>query len=505
MAYLRFSFSLTMAYGRLMKRRLKQAAAKIPGPEISPVKAAALVRTHAMKLPGRLVMDIAPLRQSPPYRRLWIGSGLSGTGGQMTSYAVTLQVFLLTRSSLAVGLTGLAIAVPTITVAIAGGAVIDAFDRRTIVLTATSLQAALSGLLAWQAFAGPGRVWLLYCLVAAQSAIDAVNSPARRTFMPRLLRRDQLPAGAALQTLAMHGSLTIGPALAGLITAAAGLKTCYLIDAISFGFALYAVARLPSMRPQARDTRPGLRAIGEGLRFVVRTRVILGAFLADASAVFLGMPMALFPAINAERFGGHPETLGLLTTGVAAGGILGSVLSGPVSRVSRQGLGMLVAGAVWGAGLAGFGLAGAFWLAFLTLVIAGAGDVTAVVLRTALVQAATPDEFRGRVSSAEYAVGAGVPQLGNFRAGAVASLTSATTSAVTGGLTTIAGTALIGLLLPALSAYQAPRPAADTPAGQAQPSGEPPPGQQPDLLDHGSHVPASHPAPGQMTPEPPSP
>jgi hypothetical protein len=421
----------------------------------------------------RLVVDIAPLRESPPYRRLWVGSGLSSIGGQMTSYAVILQVFVLTRSSLAVGLLGLVIAVPTIAVAVAGGAVIDAFDRRTTVLWATSLQAVMSALLAYQAFAGLNQVWLLYSLVAAISAIGAVNAPARRTFMPRLLRRDQLPAGAALQTLTMHASMTIGPALAGLITAAAGLKCCYLIDAVSFGFSLYGVARLPSMRPQAQDARPGLRAIGEGLRFVVRTRVVLGAFISDMSATFLGMPMALFPAINAERFGGHAETLGLLTTAVAVGGILGSALSGPVSRLPRQGLGMLVAAAVWGAGLTGFGLAGVFWLAFLTLVIAGTGDVTAVVLRTALVQGATPDQFLGRVSSAEYAVGAGVPQLGNFRAGAVASLTSATTSAVSGGLSTIAGAALIGLLIPSLAAFRAPAsPAEGTPA-------RPPAGRRP--------------------------
>jgi MFS family permease len=448
-------------------RRTIQPVTKTTGNRASddhPGRAGKAAR-HPAQLASKLLVDITPLRESPPYRRLWIGTGLSSIGSQMTSYAVTLQVFVLTRSSLAVGLLGLIIAVPTIAVAVAGGAVIDAFDRRTTVLTATSFQVAVSGLLAYQAFAGLNQVWLLYCLVAAESAIDAVNSPARRTFMPRLLRRDQLPAGAALQALTMHGSLTIGPAIAGLITAAAGLKACYLIDAISFGFALYAVARLPSMRPPARDSRPDLRAIGEGLRFVVGTRIILGAFIADMSAVFLGMPMALFPAINAQRFGGHPGTLGLLTTAVAVGGILGSVLSGPIGRVRRQGLGMLLAGAVWGAGLVGFGLSGAFWLAFLTLVIAGTGDVSAVVLRHALVQGVTPDEFRGRVSSAEYAVGAGVPQLGNFRAGAVASITSATTSAVSGGLTTIAGAALVGLLIPALALFRpAPAPLPDSPA-----------------------------------------
>ena len=409
----------------------------------------------------------------------------------MTSYAVVLQVFLLTHSSLAVGVLGLAIAVPAIAVALAGGAVVDATDRRTTVLTATVLQVAVSGALAFQAFAGLDQIWLLYCLVAAQSAIDAVRAPASRTFMPSLLRRDQLPAGAALQTFTMHGSLTTGPAIAGLVTAALGLKACYLIDAISFGFSLYGVARLPSMRPQGRDSRPGLRAIGEGLRFVLHRRIILGAFVADMSAVFLGTPMALFPAINAQRFGGHAETLGLLTTAVAVGGILGSALSGPVSRVTRQGLGMLVAGAVWGAGLVAFGLSGVFWLAFLTLVIAGAGDVTAVVLRTALVQGMTPDEFRGRVSSAEYAVGAGVPQLGNFRAGAVASLTSATTGVVSGGVTTIAGAALVGLLIPSLAAFRSPARSAahaDAQTGQSRTGGDPPPEQLPCRPEHGSPI-----------------
>ncbi len=434
-----------MDYGRPVTRRLKP----------SNPAGTRQVRWH----PGRLLIDITPLRESPPFRRLLAGSALSAIGGQMTSFAVALQVFLLTHSSLSVGLAGLFAAVPAIAVALAGGAVIDSLDRRTTVLTCTCAQAAVSGLLAWQAFAGAGQVWLLYGLVSCQAAVAGIGAPARRTFMPRLVRRDLLPAGAALQGLAMYGSLTTGPALAGLITAAAGLRACYLIDAISFGFSLYAVARLPSMRPRAGDSRPGPHAIGEGLRFVFRSRVILGALLADTSATFLGMPTALFPAINAQRFGGHAQTLGLLTTAIAIGGILGSALSGPVTRLRRQGLGMLAAGSVWGAGLACFGLAGAFWLAFPALILASAGDSSAVVLRTALVQGAAPDELRGRVSAAEYAVGAGVPQLGNFRAGAVASLTSATASAVSGGLATIAGAALIGLLMPAFTAFRSPAPA----------------------------------------------
>ncbi|MGH7920156.1 MAG: MFS transporter [Candidatus Dormibacteraceae bacterium] len=409
-----------------------------------------------MRLVRGLLLDTAPLRESPAFRRIWIGGGLSSIGGQMTSFAVLLQVFRLTHSSLSVGLVGLAIALPAILLALAGGAIVDATDRRKVVLIATSVQVAVSATLAAQAFVDLGQVWLLYALVAIQSAVAAVNAPARRTFMPTLLRRDQLPAGAALQMLTTHGSLTIGPAVAGVITALLGLKSCYLIDALSFGFALYGVARLPPLLPGGGSGRPGLRAIAEGLRFVGRSRAVLGAFLADMSVTFLGMPIALFPAVNAARFGGNPVTLGLMTTAVAAGGILGSALSGPASRIRRQGLGMLVAGAVWGVGLIGFGLSGAFPLAFSALVVAGAGDVTAVVLRTALVQGLTPGPLRGRVSAAEYAVGAGVPQLGNFRAGVVASLTSAGAGAVIGGVTVVAAALAIGACVPGFVAFRSP-------------------------------------------------
>ncbi|MGH3505073.1 MAG: MFS transporter [Nocardioidaceae bacterium] len=403
----------------------------------------------------RLVLDVAPLRESPAYRRIWIGNGLSSIGGQMTNYAVLLQVFVLTHSSLSVGLVGLAIAVPAIVVAVLGGAIVDAVDRRTTVLTATSIQVVLSGMLALQAFGHVDRVWLLYVLVAAQSAVGAVNAPARRTFMPALLRHDQLPAGAALQMLAMHASMTIGPAVAGAITAVWGLKVCYLVDAVSFGCALYGVARLPSMRPIGASTRPGPKAIGEGLRYVLNTRMVFAALLADMSAMMLGMPFALFPAINAQRFGGAPETLGLMATAVAVGGILGSTLSGPVGRINRQGLGILVAGAVWGIGLVGFGLSHVFVLALLALAVAGAGDVTSVVLRTALVQGVTPDRLRGRVSAVEYAVGAGVPQLGNLRAGAVASVTSASASVILGGVAVVAGAVVIGASIRSFVTYRA--------------------------------------------------
>ena len=412
------------------------------------------ISSRPAQLLSRLLVDITPLRESAAFRRLMIGAALSGVGGQMTNYAVLLQVYELTRSSLNVGIVELANGLPMIVAALLSGPLADAIDRRKTVLITTVTQTAISATLAAQAFAGLDQVWLLYLLVGVQGMVAGVSSPARRTFMPSLLRRDQLPAGAALQTLVMHGAVLVGPSIAGIITAAFGLKVCYLLDALSFFFSLYAVARLPRMRAAGGEVRPGLRSMGEGLRFIAGRRMILGVLLADASATLFGMPIALFPAINAERFGGHAETLGLMISAVSAGGLIGSALSGPASRVRRQGLGMLVAGMVWGAGLAAFGWSGTFWLALASLAVAGAADVTSVMLRTALVQGVTPDHLRGRISGIEFAVGGGAPALGNFRAGAVASLTAPTISAVSGGLSVMAGALLIGLCIPALLTYR---------------------------------------------------
>jgi hypothetical protein len=416
----------------------------------------------------RVVADIRPLRGTPAFRRLWIGSTLSSIGGQMTSFAVALQIYTATHSSVAVGGVGLAIAVPGVVVGLAAGSIIDAVDRRRLVLVTTSSLTAVSGLFAVQAFAGlaarGGHLWLLYTLVVVQAALSAVNAPARRTFLPRLVPADQVPAGAALNMLSMHLSVTVGPLLAGLFAAAGGLRVCYLVDAVSFTGALYGVARLPAMRPEGSAQRAGFAAALDGLRFVFHNRVLSGALLADLSATVLGMPFALFPAINAERFGGSPRTLGLLAAAPAIGGLLGTVLSGPVGRVSRQGRAILIAGGVWGAGLAAFGLARALWLAVACLIVAGTADVLSVVFRTTVIQLATPDRYRGRASAAEFVVGAACPQLGNFRAGAVASLTSTGVSAVSGGLATIAGAGLIALAMPAFFRYQAPVRGAPAPA-----------------------------------------
>jgi MFS family permease len=270
----------------------------------------------------RLLADITPLRSSPAFRRLWIGSTLSSTGTALTNFAVTLQVYDLTRSTAAVGAVGVAVLAPMLVIGLLGGSVADTVDRRRLVLVTTVCQAAVSALLAAQAFGGLGWLWLLYLLVALESGVAAIGAPARRTFIPALLPADQLPAGMAVNRLSFQVMITAGPALAGVITAAPhlGLRACYLLDAVSYGAALYGVGRLPASRRAGRTERAGVRSVTAGLAFIRRSQVLYGALLADLNGVFFGLPLSLFPAINALRFGGSPRTLGLFTAAIGVGG-----------------------------------------------------------------------------------------------------------------------------------------------------------------------------------------
>ncbi len=404
----------------------------------------------------KLLADLTPLRTSPAFRRLWIGTTASAVGGALTTFAVTLQVYDITRSPAAVGLIGLAIMVPLLTVGLLGGTLIDAVDKRVLVLACTGATMAVSAALTVQAYLGLRWVWLLYVLVAVESGIGAVNAPARRTLTPALLPAGELAAGLALQRLTVQIMFTAGPALAGVVAAAPhlGLAGCYLIDTVSFGAALYGTGRLPPMRSEEfAPERSRLAAVAAGVSFIGRTPVLAGAFVADLNATFFGLPTSLFPAINAARFGGDPRTLGLFTTAIGVGGLASAVLSGPLGHVSRPGRAMLAAVSVWGAGFAVFAVSRSLWLTLLSLAVAGAADTVTVVLRGTIVATVTPEEFRGRVMAADYVVGAGGGQLGSLEAGAVGSLTSPAISAFSGGLLTVLGAVVIGAALPAFYKY----------------------------------------------------
>jgi MFS family permease len=211
---------------------------------------------------------------------------------------------------------------------------------------------------------------------------------------------------------------------------------------------------LPKLPPAHDADAASLGSIVDGFRFLRTQPVVLGIFLVDTNAMIFGMPMALFPALG-EHFGGGSKTVGFLYAAPYAGALLASIFSGPLAHVRRQGLGVIVAAAAWGAALVFFGFATALWVALLLLAVAGAADFVSAVLRSTIVLVATPDALRGRITGIEFTQVAAAPTLGNVEAGVLASVTSLRFSIVSGGLACIAGCGLLALAIPALLRYDA--------------------------------------------------
>lgn len=395
----------------------------------------------------RLFVDPAPLRHSAPFRWLWGSSVVGGVAGQVGVFAVTFQVFTLTGSSLAVAGIGVCVALPTIAFTMIGGSLADRVDRRMLLLLGSATQLLIGLGFVAEAALGAGSLPLIYGLVALQATVGALAGPARRAILRRILPAADMTGGIALTLLAMQVAQVAGPLLGGGIAGAASVTWCFAAQVVGSALAVVAAVRLPSIPAEpapAAGVSP--RGVREALRFVLASPVLRGALLADLAITVLAAPTALFPQLNAERFGGSAETLGYLSAAVALGGVLGTLLSGPWARVARPGRALLLVSLGWALTIGALAVTGELWLALVVLTVMGAADAAALTVGQSLVQTVTPDRIRGRVSAAEQIVQMGGPQLGGLRAGGVGALWG---SAV--GLAAGAAVAVIALVVVAAS------------------------------------------------------
>jgi MFS family permease len=406
----------------------------------------------------RHLLDITPLTTSKPFRRLVIGDAISMIGVQVTAVAVPLQVYAQTKSAAAVGLVGLVGLVPLVVLGLYGGAVADAVDRRRLVLLTTTVQACLSTALAVQALAGLHSTWLLYVIVAVQSGLFAIESPARGAIIPRLLPKEQLPQANALRMTEFNLGLFAGPLVAGVLVSVSGFGTAYLVDAFSFAASFWAISLLPPMAPEGGGRPAGLASVLEGLRFLATRQVLYMTFVVDIIAMVFGMPRALFPSLADHTFHGGPTQAGAMFSAMALGALVGAAFGGWFGRVHRQGLAVVVAILGWGVCIVGFGLTRHLWLALVLLAGAGAADMISAVFRSAILQSAAPDAMRGRLGGVFIVVVAGGPRLGDGRSGGMASLWGLEASVVVGGLLVIGLTLLAALLVPRFLAYDTRHP-----------------------------------------------
>jgi MFS family permease len=413
---------------------------------------------------ARLLADITPLRVSPDYRRLWLALSISNVGQQMTAVAVGIQVYSITQSSFAVGLVGLFQLVPLIGFGLYGGALSDTHDRRLLgLLTAFGLMGCSAVLLA-QALLDLRSVALLYAVVAVQSAFFAVGNPARGAIIPRLIGIELLPAANALGMLAFNVGFTLGPLLGGLLIATTGgVTVSYAVDLVAFTAVVYAMWRLRPIPPLGEaTTRAGWAAVKDGLVFLKGRQNLQMSFYVDIVAMVFGMPRALFPAIAVGLFPDDPRmaatAVGLLAAAPAVGAVVSGVFSGPLGQVRRQGLAVVLSIVAWGLSIAVFGLVSALWLACLMLAVAGAADNVSAIFRSTILQAATPDEFRGRLQGIFTVVVAGGPRLGDVEAGTVAALFGETFSVVSGGIACVVLTGALVAAVPGFLKYDARHP-----------------------------------------------
>jgi MFS family permease len=391
---------------------------------------------------------------------MWMGQFVSVTGSQMQLVAINWHVYLLTKSALALGAVGLVRVVPIILCSLLGGVVADAVDRKRLILATQVVMLASAGALALVTAGGLKSVWPIYLLTALSSAAVAFESPARQALLPALVPEEDFQNAVSLYLIVFHVSMIAGPALAGLLLNSYNPALIYAINAASFLAVIVAVLMIRASgraTSDAEETARGvsMSALGEGLRFVWRTPIIVQTMTLDFIATFFASATALLPIFATEILRVGARGLGMLAAAPAVGSVLTALVLARLGALRRQGALMLGSVALYGAATIAFGLSRVFWFSLLMLALTGMADTVSTVLRQTIRQLSTPNYLRGRMTSVNMIFFMGGPQLGELEAGAVASLTgSAMISVVTGGIGCLVAVALMAWMAKSLLSYE---------------------------------------------------
>jgi hypothetical protein len=388
-----------------------------------------------------LLLDVTPLR-TRAFRWLYIGQIGAILARQILVVAVPYQIFVLTESSLLVGAIGLAQLGPLLVFSAFGGAAVDAFDRRKMLAIVQVLMGLTAIALAMNTSLG-GRVWPIFLLVAFNAGLAALESPTRTAIVPSVISRDKIAAAFALHIGLHELAQVVGPAVAGIVMATFGITPAYWMAAAAGLLGALALIPLGPQKPEGATGRVTFAAVIEGWRYVRKQPLLRQTMLVDFSVMVFAMPRALFPALGAVVLGGDAATVGLLYAAPGAGALVAALTTGWVSSVRRQGRAIILAIGVYGVSVVAFGLSRTLGVALVALAIGGGADVVSNIFRNSLLQLAVPDQLRGRVTAFKDALAGGGPQIGDARAGAVATAVTPAFSLISGGLLSLVGTGLI--------------------------------------------------------------
>lgn len=403
------------------------------------------------------------------FRLLWSANVVSRVGTQMREVALSWQVYVLTKSALALGMIGACRVIPIVVFAMAGGVAADAFDRRRILLTTQTILTVTSAAMAFFTWRGMMSVPLLYGLIAVSAATQAFDGPARQTLVTNLLPDEDLPNGLTLQVSAIQLAMAVGPAVGGIVLAATSIQAVYVIDAISFLAvigALFVIEPKYAKAPKGAKPDVSLAAIKSALSFLKTNSVLVWLMVADFLATFFAGSLQLLPIYASDIFHVGARGLGWLVSAPAVGSVIASASMSARRPVQRTGMTVIISIAIYGACVAAFGVCPSFPIALLLLAGSGAADSVSTVVRQVVRQTLTPDEMRGRMTGVNMMFFIGGPQLGEVEAGVVAQLTSPVVSVTSGGVACILVALGIGAGSTALRSLRA-RPPASEGAGRS--------------------------------------
>lgn len=367
------------------------------------------------------------------------GRFASVLAAQMQWVAIGWYLYELTGTAMTLAFAGLAAFVPIALLTLPAGDLADRIDRRWLLGAAHLFQAAAAALLFILVFIRFSSPWAFYAALVLSGTTRALSGPAAKSIVPLLVPREQFAQSVAWTTSTQQIAVITGPALGGLIYllgAPVTFAACFVLG-LAAALAMVAI-RTHVINRKEGETSALERAVA-GLRFVKSRRVLLGAISLDLFAVLLGGVNALLPVFARDILHVGPGGLGVLRSTFAVGAITTSLVLAqlPEARQPHAGRALFGGVALFGLGAVAFSFSGNFWLSMACLAAMGAGDSLSVFVRATVVQLASPEDMRGRVSAIHVLFVGCTNELGEFRAGMLASLFGAAPAALAGGLGTL--------------------------------------------------------------------
>lgn len=384
---------------------------------------------------------IGPALGEREFRLWWLALLGMGTSLQMLEVAIGWEVYAQHGSVLDLGWIGLAEFIPMFVLALPAGQLADRVSRRLVFAASLLLGAAVGAGLALVTSAGDTSVVLYLALALGAGTAMAIGAPASRAMTPTLVPHDLLASAMTLRNVATQGAQVVGPALGGLLY---GVSPT-LVYSLAAGVCLAASGCVLAMRPRpaagaldgSQAVAPGIESVLEGLRFVGRTQILLGAILLDLLAVLFGGAVALLPVFARSILHVGATGLGILRAAPAVGALLAAAVITRRPIAGRAGRTLLVVVGLYGASIVVFGLSRLFGLSLVALGVGGFVDLYSMNIRATTVALATPDWLRGRVMAVEMVFIGASNQLGAFESGLAASLVGTIPAVVGGGAITV--------------------------------------------------------------------